>query len=229
MIELKNVRKIYQMGKVRVPALRGLDLTIEKGGFVAVMGPSGSGKSTMMHIIGCLDLPTEGQLLFEGTDVSKLNWEALAEIRGKKVGFVFQTFNLIPALTALENVELPLVFQGIPRSERQKRAKELLERVGLGDRAGHRPSELSGGEQQRAAIARALANDPEIILADEPTGNLDSESGRMILEILKELNEREGVTIVLVTHDPGVAQYAKRIIHLRDGRRSEPAAAPEML
>jgi len=229
MIELKNVRKIYQMGKVRVPALRGLDLTIEKGGFVAVMGPSGSGKSTMMHIIGCLDLPTEGQLLFEGTDVSKLNWEALAEIRGKKVGFVFQTFNLIPALTALENVELPLVFQGIPRSERQKRAKELLERVGLGDRAGHRPSELSGGEQQRAAIARALANDPEIILADEPTGNLDSESGRRILEILKELNEREGVTIVLVTHDPGVAQYAKRIIHLRDGRRSEPAAAPEML
>lgn len=217
MIKLTNVWKTYQMGKVQVPALRHLDLEVEQGEFVAVMGPSGSGKSTLMHIIGCLDLPTDGDLIFEGADVTKLSGSALAEIRGKKIGFVFQTFNLVHTLTAVENVELPMIFQGILRTKRKERAKVLLEKVELGDRLRHRPSELSGGEQQRAAIARALANDPDIILADEPTGNLDSAAGRKVMELLKQLNG-EGKTIVLVTHNPEAAAYAERVVQIKDGR-----------
>ena len=222
LIELRDVWKTYQMGKVEVHALRGVSLTLEEGEFLAVMGPSGSGKSTLMHLMGCLDLPTQGQVLFEGTDVSRLKSRELAEIRGRKLGFVFQTFNLVHTLTALENVELPMIFQGVPRGQRRARAEELLARVGLGDRLNHRPSELSGGEQQRAAIARALANDPRIILCDEPTGNLDSAAGTKVLELLKSLNE-EGRTVVLVTHDPEAAEYARRKVHLRDGQVAEAA------
>ena len=222
LIELCDVWKTYQMGKVEVHALRGVSLTLEEGEFLAVMGPSGSGKSTLMHLMGCLDLPTQGQVLFEGTDVSRLKSRELAEIRGRKLGFVFQTFNLVHTLTALENVELPMIFQGVPRGQRRARAEELLARVGLGDRLNHRPSELSGGEQQRAAIARALANDPRIILCDEPTGNLDSAAGTKVLELLKSLNE-EGRTVVLVTHDPEAAEYARRKVHLRDGQVAEAA------
>jgi len=220
LIELRDVWKTYQMGKVEVHALRGVSLKLAEGEFLAVMGPSGSGKSTLMHLMGCLDLPTKGEVLFEGTDTSRLRGRELAAIRGRKLGFVFQTFNLVPTLTALENVELPMIFQGVPRTERRAKAEELLERVGLGDRLDHRPSELSGGEQQRAAIARALANDPRIILCDEPTGNLDSAAGTAILELLAQLNG-EGRTIVLVTHDPEAAEYAGRKIYLRDGQVAE--------
>ncbi len=205
------------MGKIEVHALRGASLDLEQGEFLAVMGPSGSGKSTLMHLMGCLDLPTRGRVLFEGIAVSRLKSKDLAEIRGGKLGFVFQTFNLVHTLTALENVELPMVFQGIPRAHRRVRAEHLLKRVGLGDRLGHRPGELSGGEQQRVAIARALANDPRIVLCDEPTGNLDSAAGMRVLELLKGLNE-EGRTIVVVTHDPEAAGYAGRRLHLRDGQ-----------
>jgi len=220
LIELRDVWKTYRLGKVEVHALRGVSLALAGGEFLAVMGPSGSGKSTLMHLMGCLDLPTRGQVLFSGTDTSHLRSRELAEIRGSKLGFVFQTFNLVHTLTALENVELPMIFQGAPRGQRGTRARELLERVGLADRLHHRPSELSGGEQQRAAIARALANDPNIILCDEPTGNLDSAAGTTILELLKKLNE-EGRTVVLVTHDPEAAEYAKRKLHLRDGQVAE--------
>lgn len=217
LIELRDVWKTYRMGKVEVHALRGVSLALADGEFLAVMGPSGSGKSTLMHLMGCLDLPSRGQVLFAGTDISHLRSKELAEIRGRRLGFIFQTFNLVHTLTALENVELPMIFQGAPRGQRGARARELLGRVGLADRVHHRPSELSGGEQQRAAIARALANDPNIILCDEPTGNLDSAAGMAILELLKKLNE-EGRTVVLVTHDPEAAGYAKRRVHLRDGQ-----------
>ncbi len=217
LLELRDTWKTYQMGKVEVHALRGVSLTLEEGHFLAVMGPSGSGKSTLMHLMGCLDLPTQGQVLYEGTAISHLKSRDLAEIRSRRLGFVFQTFNLIHTLTALENIELPMVFQGIPRSARRLRAEHLLKRVGLADRLGHRPSELSGGEQQRVAIARALANDPKIILCDEPTGNLDSTAGMRVLEVLKGLNE-ERRTVVIVTHDPEAATYARRRIHLRDGQ-----------
>ncbi|MCS7274233.1 MAG: ABC transporter ATP-binding protein [Candidatus Bipolaricaulota bacterium] len=220
MIQLKNVQKVYPMGEVSVPALRGIDLTIQPGEFVAIMGPSGSGKSTLMHVLGCLDLPSGGVVQLDGHDVTKLDEDTLAQIRGKKIGFVFQTFNLIPTLTALENVELPLFFQGVPRHERRARAAELLSKVGLGGRLHHKPAQLSGGERQRVAIARALANDPEIILADEPTGNLDSESGEAILELLAQLH-REGKTIILVTHNPEAAAYAQRILRIKDGRLVE--------
>ncbi len=220
MIELKNAHKIYPMGEISVQALRGLDLTIKPGEFVAIMGPSGSGKSTLMHLLGCLDLPSNGLVQLDGRDVTKLDEDTLAQIRGKKIGFVFQTFNLIPTLTAQENVELPLFFQGVPRKERSARAVELLQKVGLRDRIQHKPSQLSGGERQRVAIARALANDPEIILADEPTGNLDSESGEAILKLLAQLN-REGKTIILVTHNPEAAAYAHRIVRIKDGRLLE--------
>ncbi|MDW8328636.1 MAG: ABC transporter ATP-binding protein [Candidatus Bipolaricaulota bacterium] len=220
MIQLKNVQKVYPMGEVSVPALRGIDLTIQPGEFVAIMGPSGSGKSTLMHVLGCLDLPSGGVVQLDGHDVTKLDEDTLAQIRGKKIGFVFQTFNLIPTLTALENVELPLFFQGVPRQERRARAAELLSKVGLGGRLHHKPAQLSGGERQRVAIARALANDPEIILADEPTGNLDSESGEAILELLAQLH-REGKTIILVTHNPEAAAYAQRILRIKDGRLVE--------
>ncbi len=220
MIHLKNVQKVYPMGEVNVPALRGIDLTIQPGEFVAIMGPSGSGKSTLMHLLGCLDLPSDGLVQLDGHDITKLDEDTLAQIRGKKIGFIFQTFNLIPTLTALENVELPLFFQGVPRAERRARALELLHKVGLEERAHHRPAQLSGGERQRVAIARALANDPEIILADEPTGNLDSESGQAILDLLAQLH-REGKTIILVTHNPEAAAYAQRILRIKDGRLVE--------
>jgi putative ABC transport system ATP-binding protein len=224
MIELKNVHKVYPMGEVSVPALRGINLTIHPGEFVAIMGPSGSGKSTLMHLIGCLDLPSDGVVQLDGKDITELDEDTLAQIRGKKVGFVFQTFNLIPTLTAQENVELPLFFQGVPREKRRARAAELLRKVGLDGRLHHKPAQLSGGERQRVAIARALANDPEIILADEPTGNLDSESGKAILELLAQLH-REGKTIILVTHNPEAAAYAQRIVRIRDGRLVEEVAA----
>src|SRR3989339_1650144 len=199
-IKLENVWKIYKMGKVEVPALRGLNLEIKKGEFVAIMGPSGSGKSTAMNMIGCLDVPTKGRIFLEGQDISKLSESDLAQIRGKKIGFIFQTFNLILTLSALENVALPMIFQNITKEERVKRATELLEMVGLGDRINHKPNELSGGQQQRVAIARSLINNPEVILADEPTGNLDSKSASEIIDILKGLNDL-GITIVMVTHE----------------------------
>ena len=217
-IELRDVWKIYKMGNVEVPALRGLTMKVYPYEFVAIMGPSGSGKSTAMNMIGCLDVPTRGEVYLDGEDVSRLSESDLAQIRGRKIGFIFQTFNLMPRLTALENVMLPMTFQDIPRYERERRAKELLEDVGLGERIYHKPSELSGGERQRVAIARSLANNPRVILADEPTGNLDSKMGREIMEMLLELHSGNGKTIVMVTHDESLSGYADRIIHLRDGR-----------
>jgi putative ABC transport system ATP-binding protein len=216
LVKLINVTKIYTMDHVKVPALRGVSLAISRGEFVSIMGPSGSGKSTLMNIIGCLDKPTEGRVIIDGKDVTKLSDNALAEYRRKKIGFVFQQFNLISRLTALENVALPMWFAGIEKKQRLRRAAILLEQVGLGDRVEHKPTELSGGERQRVAIARALANDPELILADEPTGNLDSKSGDAVLDLLEELN-REGKTVVIVTHDLGYGKRAERMIKLRDG------------
>lgn len=218
LIELAGVTKIYKMGEVQVPALRGLDLDVEPGEFVAVIGPSGSGKSTLMNIIGCLDTPTEGKVMVDGKNTHDLTESQLADLRGKKIGFVFQTFNLISTLTALENVELPMIFQGITKQERLERAKDVLIDVGLEGRSNHRPAELSGGEQQRVAIARALVNDPQTILTDEPTGNLDSDSGDKILQVLKELNHDKNKTIVLVSHDPEAVKYAQRIVRIKDGR-----------
>lgn len=218
LLDLKGITKDYPLGQTIVHALRGLDLTVEKGEIVAIMGPSGSGKSTLMHVLGALDAPTEGAAHLEGQNLHELSENALVALRGKKVGFVFQTFNLIPTLSAQRNVELPMTFQGVRRSARAERARALLEKVGLGDRAAHRPSELSGGERQRVAIARALANDPEILLADEPTGNLDSETGATILELLRRLSADEGKTLILITHDPDAAAIASRIVRLRDGR-----------
>ena len=217
-IKLDNVWKIYKMGTVTVPALRGLNLEIKKGEFVAIMGPSGSGKSTSMNMIGCLDVPTKGSIFLERHDISKLSESNLAQIRGKKIGFIFQTFNLIPTLNALENVMLPMVFQNKPREERIKKATELLNMVDLGDRLNHKPTELSGGQQQRVAIARALSNDPEVVLADEPTGNLDSVTGHKFMDFLQDLNKEEGKTIILVTHDKFVASHAKRTETLKDGK-----------
>lgn len=226
-LQLKNVWKLYAMGEVPVKALRGLNLEINAGEFVALMGPSGSGKSTLMHLLGALDQPSEGEVRFENEEISRLDENQLAELRGRKVGFIFQTFNLVPTLTALENVELPMVFQNVSRANRRSRAQTLLEKVSLGERLHHQPSQLSGGEQQRVAIARALANDPEVILADEPTGNLDTESGEKILRLLKDLNA-EGKTIVLVTHNPEAAAYASRVIRLKDGHRLEDLSNPKI-
>ena len=217
-IKLDNVWKIYKMGKVEVPALQGLNLTIREDEFVAIMGPSGSGKSTAMNMIGCLDVPTKGAIYLDGQNIAHLSESDLAQIRGRRIGFIFQQFNLIPTLTALENVMLPMVFQNKPKEERVKRATELLAQVDLSDRLHHKPTELSGGQQQRVAIARALANDPEVILADEPTGNLDSKSGHKFMDFLKGFNRKEGKTIIVVTHDKLVASHAQRIELLKDGK-----------
>ena len=217
LIKLDDVWKVYKMGEVDVPALRGLDIDIKEGEFVTILGKSGSGKSTSLNMVGCLDIPTKGTVYLDGQDISKLDESELARIRGKKIGFVFQTFNLIPSLNALENVMLPMLFQGVPEDVRKKRASELLNLVGLGSRMLHKQSELSGGERQRVAIARALINDPEIILADEPTGNLDSKTGMEIMDIFKNLHKQKK-TIVMITHDKYLASYAKRIVHLKDGR-----------
>jgi putative ABC transport system ATP-binding protein len=216
-IELNNVSKSYKMGDVEVQALKNVNLKMNKKNFVAIMGPSGSGKSTLLHMIGCLDRPTEGKIILDGIDISGLNDSELARLRGKKLGFVFQFFNLYPTLTAIENVELPMMIIEKGKDERRKRALKLLEIIGLKKRAGHLPSQLSGGERQRVAIARALANNPSLILADEPTGNLDSKAGKEIMEFLDRLQEKEEKTIVMVTHEPDIAKYAERIIYLKDG------------
>jgi len=217
LMSMKGVTKDYKLGKTLVRALRGLDMEIDKGEVVAIMGPSGSGKSTLMHMLGALDVPTDGVAMIDGSDLKDLKESQLVTFRGQKVGFVFQTFNLVQTLSALQNVELPMIFQGISKSERHRKAKDLLEKVGLADRIRHRPNELSGGERQRVAVARSLANDPEIILADEPTGNLDTESGQSILDLLKQLSTRDGKTVIIVTHDPEAAAIADRIVRLRDG------------
>jgi len=215
MIRLEAVTKTYRMGRLEVPALRGIDLHIGSGEFVAIMGASGSGKSTLMNILGCLDVPTSGRYFLDGTDVAGLDDDQLAIIRNRKIGFVFQSFNLIPRTTALHNVEMPLIYAGA--QNRRPRALEALEAVGLGNRAGHQPTELSGGQQQRAAIARALVTNPAILLADEPTGNLDSASSVEIMKLLTELNQEQARTIVLITHERDIAAFAKRIVELRDG------------
>lgn len=215
-IKLDNVWKIYEMGPVKVNALRGIDLEIKKGEFVAIQGPSGSGKSTAMNMVGCLDIPSKGRIFLDGKDISHLSESDLAQIRGRKIGFIFQQFNLIPTLTAIENVMMPMMFQGIIKEERFKKAKELLTMLELSDRLHHKPTELSGGQQQRVAIARSLANDPEVILADEPTGNLDSTTGLNVIHYLESLNKK-GKTIVMVTHDHDIAKHAQRIEFLRDG------------
>lgn len=217
-IELNNVWKVYSIGKVRVEALRGLDFKVKKGEFIAIMGPSGSGKSTTMNMIGCLDIPTKGSIFLDGKNIAHLDESHLAQIRGRIIGFVFQKFNLISSLTAVENVMLPMTFQNVPEAKRRSRAEALLKMVGLEKRINHRPNELSGGEQQRVAIARALCNDPEMILADEPTGNLDSKSGDQVMAIIKRLNKKEGKTIVLVTHENSLARYADKVVFLKDGR-----------
>jgi putative ABC transport system ATP-binding protein len=215
-IRMDGIRKVYDTGKVKVEALNGIDLEIGRGEFVAIVGPSGSGKSTLMNLIGCLDTPTEGSYVLAGEDVSKLTRDELADVRNRRVGFVFQNFNLLPQISAFENVEMPMLFGGVAPKERRARAKELLERVGLGDRIEHKPTELSGGQMQRVAIARALAMDPDIILADEPTGNLDTSSGTDILSVFGELH-RQGRTLLIITHDAALAKRASRVVEIRDG------------
>jgi putative ABC transport system ATP-binding protein len=218
MIEVQNLTKIYHMGSVEVPALRGVSFHIEDGEVVAIMGQSGSGKSTLMNILGCLDLPTDGQYLLDGKNISAMDEDELAGIRNQKIGFVFQQFNLLPRMNVRRNAALPLTYNGgEPVKEINRRADEILKAVGLGDRLDHRPTELSGGQQQRVAIARALINRPDLILADEPTGNLDSHTGAEIMNLLLGLNQENGLTLVIVTHDPAIAARAQRTIHLRDG------------
>lgn len=217
-IRLEGVYKTYDLGEIQVNALRGVSMEIYPGEFVAVMGASGSGKSTLMNILGCLDKPTRGHYLLDGKDVSVLTKDQLAAIRSHKIGFVFQQFNLLARTSALENVELPTIYAGVPIEERAKRAEEALKQVGLADRAGHFPSQLSGGQQQRVAIARALVNKPSLLLADEPTGNLDSRTSVEIMEILQNLNDHHGLTVIIVTHEADIAQYAKRALEFRDGK-----------
>jgi putative ABC transport system ATP-binding protein len=216
-IETQNLWKTYVMGSEEIHALRGVDLSIERGEYVAIMGPSGSGKSTLMNLIGCLDTPTKGSYLLNGKQVSQMNDNELARIRNEEIGFVFQTFNLLPRASALHNVELPLVYAGVPSKERQERAREALRKVELEDRMAHKPNELSGGQRQRVAIARALVNNPSILLADEPTGNLDTKTGVEIMSLFERLHDT-GNTIVLVTHEADIAAHAHRVVHIRDGR-----------
>ncbi len=216
-IKLENVWKTYQLGKIELVALKGISLDIDRGAFVTVMGPSGSGKSTLLNMIGCLDSPSKGKVFLKNQDISLLSEDALSQLRGKIIGFIFQEFNLLPNLNALENVMLPMIFQGMPLLEREKRAKEILASVGLAERIFHQPAELSGGERQRVAIARAFANNPEVIIADEPTGNLDSGTGEKIMDILTNLHKKEGKTIVVVTHDPGIAGYSETVVNIKDG------------
>jgi putative ABC transport system ATP-binding protein len=216
-VEAEGLKKVYKMGEMEVHALRGVSVQIRRGETLAIMGPSGSGKSTLMNILGCLDRPTEGDYLLDGENVARMNDNQLAEVRNYRVGFIFQSFNLLPRSNALSNVELPLRYAASNGKDRRRKAREALEAVGLGDRLHHRPNELSGGQQQRVAIARALVNDPSIIMADEPTGNLDSRSGKEIMDLLQRLNEERGVTLIIVTHDPEVARRTGRVIHIRDG------------
>lgn len=217
-IRLRDVWKTYIIGEVKIHALRGLTLDVKKGEFLSIMGPSGSGKSTAMNMVGCLDTPSQGQIFLDSQNIANLSESDLAQIRGRKIGFIFQQFNLINSLSAMENVTLPMTFQNIPASQRNKKAKELLEMVGLGDRLQNRPTELSGGQQQRVAIARALSLDPEVILADEPTGNLDSKMSVNVMEFLSDLHKKKGTTIVMVTHDEDVAKAADRTEYLHDGK-----------
>ena len=219
-IELDNVKKIYRTGNIEIKALDGVSVTVESGDFISIMGPSGSGKSTFLNMVGCLDKPTSGKVIINGVDTSALSDRELTKLRRDTIGFVFQHYNLIPTLTAFENVELPMIFRGASKSEREK-AKEILFLVGLEKEINRKPTELSGGQQQRVAIARALANNPSILLCDEPTGNLDTKSGKTVMDIIKRLNKEEGITIVLVTHDPAISEYADRIIRMIDGKISE--------
>ena len=218
LIRLDNVWKIYKLGELELPVLRGINLEINPGSFVTIMGPSGSGKSTLMYLLGLLDSPSRGKVFLQDQDTSFFLEDKLAEVRGKKIGFIFQQFNLLQNLTALENVMLPMIFQGVAESRRREKATELLESVNLGKRIKHKPAEMSGGEQQRIAIARSLANDPEILIADEPTGNLDSSTGKTVMEILTKLHREQKKTIIVVTHDPNIARYSQNIVHIRDGQ-----------
>jgi putative ABC transport system ATP-binding protein len=220
LIDIRDITKFYDMGEERVRALDGVSLGVERGEYVAVMGPSGSGKSTLMNLVGCLDTPTSGSYILNGREVARMTDDELAQIRNQEIGFVFQTFNLLPRTNALQQVELPLVYTGVPKKERHERAVKALEAVGLGDRMGHHPNVLSGGQRQRVAVARALINNPSILLADEPTGNLDSQTGAEIMALFDELNSR-GNTIILVTHEEDIAAHARRIVRLRDGKIRE--------
>lgn len=220
LIKLENIWKVFEMGETKLTALRGINLEITRGAFMTLMGPSGSGKSTLLYIIGCLDIPSKGKIYLDSEDVSGLSEDELAQVRGKKIGFIFQQFNLLSNLNSLENVMLPMVFQGVPEETRREKGEELLSSIGLKDRAKHKPPELSGGERQRVAIARALANDPDIIVADEPTGNLDSSTGKKIMEVLINLHKNKHKTIIVVTHDPNIASYSEQIINIMDGQIS---------